>query len=190
MHTDPLLPFSAPTICSHYPRSIPAFLAFSIVRFQRPDLLSQLFNFSRTIILRPLLFCFPFLSFCHPDFGWRSLLQFFGEIVWYFANSKLKSPDMFTREGARRVMVRRDSPISMGGSNHHQLRESYQVEICFTSWGAKRMAQSLLQVKAGPIGYIGECSLVSGLCISDDHIDLTGVDLKSKYRVLCIRKLR
>lgn len=44
------------------------FLAFSIVRFQPPDLSSQLFNFSPTIILRPLLFCFPFLSFSHPGF--------------------------------------------------------------------------------------------------------------------------
>lgn len=181
-----------PVFRSHNMFALPAFdtfLAFSIVRFQPPHLLSQLFNFSRTIILRPLLFCFPFPSFSHPGFGWRSLLQFFGEIVWYFANSKLKSPDMFTREGAREVMVRRDSPISMGGSNHHQLRKFYQVEICFASWGAKRMAQSLLQVKADPIGHIGECSLVSGLCISDDHIDLTGVDLKSTHRVLCIRKL-
>lgn len=96
---------------------------------------------------------------------------------------------MFTREGARGVMVRRDSPISIGGSNHHQLGEFYQVEICFASWSAKRMAQSLLQVKADPIGYIGEYSLVSGLCISHDHIDLTGVDLKSTHRVLCIRKV-
>lgn len=58
-------------------------------------------------------------------------------------------------------MVRRDSPISIGESNHHQLGEFYQVEICFASWGAKRMTQSLLQVKADPIGYTSENTVLS-----------------------------
>lgn len=166
------------------------FLAFSIVRFQPPDLLSQLFNFSRTIILRPLLFCFPFLSFSHPGFCLTKFITVLWRDRMIFCEFEAQKPG-YVRQGrsARSYGSTRFAHLYWGKQSP-SIRRILPSRNLFRVLGCQEDGSKLIasQSRSHRI-YIGEYSLVSGLCISHDHIDLTDVDLKSTHRVLCIRKL-